>query len=48
MDNPTNNYLYSILEDEYIFEGQAHTMSQYLLLYSNISKLFISNTPVFD
>lgn len=25
MDNPTNNYLYSILEDEYIFKGQAHT-----------------------
>lgn len=25
MDNPTNNYLYSFLEDEYILEGQAHT-----------------------
>ena len=25
MDNPTNHYLYSILEDEYILEGQAHT-----------------------
>lgn len=25
MDNPTNNFLYSILEDEYILEGQTHT-----------------------
>ena len=25
MENPTNNFLYSVLEDEYIFEGQAHT-----------------------
>lgn len=25
MENPTNNFLYSILEDEYILEGQVHT-----------------------
>ena len=25
MENPTNNFLYSVLEDEYIFEGQSHT-----------------------
>ena len=25
MEKPTNNFLYSILEDEYILEGQAHT-----------------------
>lgn len=42
MDNPTNHYLYSILEDEYILEGRAHTGFG-IIITSTIANEVIAN-----
>ena len=39
MDNPTNNYLYSILEDKYIFEGQAHTGFGIVIISTTVNEV---------